>query len=228
MLIWMRWQPHSTAAKKRDHKLLHALLEVVNQRMSFTEEVAQLKQPLQWLIELEHLLDPEQMIDQAPLTSQLVAEKVDQYLKDLLARTQAEASPEAQAVAAHIEKTLRNHWWGLFQCYDVEGLPRTNNDLERFLRRIKMGQRKITGRKNVQDAIIRYGAYLALVDYQERPEELLNRLMWVPQADFLQERRALQVTLEQEQKRHRFCYHQAKFFEELEARWEEIVNQTKS
>lgn len=195
--------------------------------MSFPEEVAQLKQPLQWLTELEHLLDPDQTIDQVPLTSQAVAEKVDRYLKDLLARTKAEASPEAQAVAAHIEKTMRN-WWGLFQCYDVEGLPRTNNDLERFLRRIKMSQGKITGRKNVQDAIIRYGAYLAFVDYQERQEDLLNRLILVAQSDFLQERRALQVTLEHEQKRHRFCYHRAKFFEELEAQWEEIVNQTTS
>jgi hypothetical protein len=160
------------------------------------------------------------MPEQPPPTSQSVAEQVDRYLKDLLAQITAEANEEAQTVAAHIEKTFRHHWWGLFQCYEVAGLPRTNNDLERYLRRIKMGQRRITGRKNVQDAIIRYGSYLAFVDYQEGLEELLCRLKKVSQDDFLRERRSLDISLLREQKRHQFRYHRDQFLMELESRWE--------
>ena len=32
----------------------------------------------------------------------------------------------------HFRKVTRSSWAGLFRCYDVEGLPRTNNDLEQF------------------------------------------------------------------------------------------------
>jgi len=74
---------------------------------------------------------------------------------------------EDQRVAAHINKTFRERWWGLFKCYDVEGLPRTNNELERYMRRIKSGHRRILGRKNVHAFILRYGRYAACVDYQE-------------------------------------------------------------
>ena len=31
---------------------------------------------------------------------------------------------------AHFRKVTRSYWPGLFRCYDIEGLPRTNNDLE--------------------------------------------------------------------------------------------------
>jgi hypothetical protein len=198
---------------------------VVDRRLAYSSQITQLRQQLQWLIDLERLLDPLKMPEQPPPTSQSVAEKVDRYLKDLLVQTTAGANEEAQTVAAHIEKTLRNHWWGLFQCYDVGGLPRTNNDLERYLRRIKMGQRRITGRKNVQDAIVRYGSHLAFVDYQEGLEGLLDRLKKVSQDDFLRERRSLDITLLREQKRHRFRYHREQLLKGLETRWETAINQ---
>ena len=31
---------------------------------------------------------------------------------------------------AHFHKVTASYWPGLFCCYDVPGLPRTNNDLE--------------------------------------------------------------------------------------------------
>jgi hypothetical protein len=70
---------------------------------------------------------------------------------------------EDQRVAEHINQTFRSFWWGLFICYDVEGLPRTNNELERFNRQIKMGHRRVSGRKNVHDFNTRYGVYASLV-----------------------------------------------------------------
>lgn len=109
------------------------------------------------MIDLEHLLDP----DRSPAkTSAGVAQAVEAYLVDLT--THRAADPEDQSVADHINRIFRSFWWGLFASYDVAGLPRTNNELERFIRHIKMGQRRVSGRKNVQDFIIRYGAYAAL------------------------------------------------------------------
>jgi hypothetical protein len=181
--------------------------------------VAQLRQQRQWLIDLEHLLDPPAKPGQPPPTSQSVTQAVDHYLTKLLARVAAVGDEEDQQVATHINKTFRERWWGLFKCYEVEGLPRTNNELERYMRRIKSGHRRVLGRKNVHDFIIRYGRHAACVDYQESVDELLARLQQVSQDDFLRERRALEVALLREQKRHRFRHHQADYLRELENRW---------
>ncbi len=137
----------------------------------------------------------------------------------MLTHVAAGADEEDQRVAAHINDTFRNRWWGLFTAYDVEDLPRTNNDLERYMRRIKTGQRRVSGRKNGHDFLIRYGCYATCVDYREGVDDLLARLRQVSHDDFLRERKALDTALLREQKRHRFRHHQADYFRELEERW---------
>jgi hypothetical protein len=205
--------------------LLRRLIKIADCRQPFASQVAQLRRQRQWLIDLEHLLDPPEQSDQPPPTSQSVAQAVDRYLTKLLA--QVEMDEADQGVAADIDKTCRERWWGLFTCYDVDGLPRTNNELERYMRRIKSGQRRIVGRKNVHDFIIRYGRYAACVDYQESVDELLLRLQRVSQDDFLHERRALDLALLREQKRYRFRHHQDDYFHELEERWAIAVEKAK-
>jgi hypothetical protein len=47
----------------------------------------------------------------------------------------------------HFRKVTRRSWAGLFRCYDVEGLPRTNNDLEPFFGSYRYHERRCRGRK---------------------------------------------------------------------------------
>jgi hypothetical protein len=64
------------------------------------------------------------------------------------------------AIARHVEqvgslgpairqfrKVTRSYWPGLFRCYDVAGLPRTNNDLEQFFGSYRYHERRASGRK---------------------------------------------------------------------------------
>jgi hypothetical protein len=44
-------------------------------------------------------------------------------------------------------KVTRSYWSGLFHCYEVEGLPRTNNDLEHLFGKWRHPNRRCTGRK---------------------------------------------------------------------------------
>jgi hypothetical protein len=206
-------------SKKGTHPILQRLITLLDRRLTFTDQVARLRRQRQWLIDLEHLLNPDAQSDQPPSSSKQVAREVNHYLVELLAQVIGKADHVDQKVAIHIEQTFRNLWWGLFVHYDVEGLPRTNNGLERFLRQIKMGQRRISGHKNVHDAIIRYGAYLALVDDDEGLSELLTRLKQTSHADFLRERKALDTTLLREQKQSRFRHHPVIYLNELEERW---------
>jgi hypothetical protein len=197
------------------------LIVLTRRRQPFTGRVERYRRQRQWLIDLEHLLDP----DRAPgKTSTEVRQDVATYLVDLT--THQATDPQDQEVAEHINRIFRSFWWGLFASYDVAGLPRTNNELERFIRQLKMSQRRVSGRKNVQDFIIRYGAYAALVDEAESFDELLLRLEQVDQAEFLKERQQLNLTLLQEVKVHRFRFHRADFLADLEARWEVALAQS--
>jgi hypothetical protein len=47
----------------------------------------------------------------------------------------------------HFRKVTRSYWPGLFRCYDVDGRPRTNNDLEQFFGSYRYHERRCSGRK---------------------------------------------------------------------------------
>jgi hypothetical protein len=197
------------------------LIVLTGRRQPFADQVERYRRQRQWLIDLEYLLDP----DRDPgKTSAEVRQAVTTYLVDLT--THQATDPEDQTVVDHINRIFRSFWWGLFASYDVTGLPRTNNELERYIRQIKMSQRRVSGRKNVQDFIIRYGAYAALIDEAESLDELLLRLEQVDHAEFLKERQQLNLTLLQEVKVHRFRFHRADFLADLEARWEAALAQS--
>jgi hypothetical protein len=51
------------------------------------------------------------------------------------------------AALDHFGKVTRSYWSRLFRCYDVEGLPRTNNDLEQFFGSYRYHERRASGRK---------------------------------------------------------------------------------
>lgn len=208
-------------SKKGGHPFLVRLLKVANLRLPFQIQAERLRRQRQWLIDLDHLMELEQ---QPKPTRKSVSEAVDLYLKNLLDQVQQSGTVEDLEAANQVNQIIRNLWWGLFTCYEVEGLPRTDNDLEQFIRRVKMGQRRISGRKNVHDFILRYGSFAAFVDYAEGEEELLNRLTQVSQADFLKERNALNMIVVKEQKIHRFRFHRQAFLRSLETRWENTLS----
>jgi hypothetical protein len=47
----------------------------------------------------------------------------------------------------HFRRVTRSYWPGLFRCYDVAGLPRTNNELEQFFGSYRYHERRASGRK---------------------------------------------------------------------------------
>jgi hypothetical protein len=63
-----------------------------------------------------------------------------------IARHRRAAGRLAEAFA-HFLKVTRSYWPGLFRCYEVEDLPRTNNDLEQFFGSYRYHERRASGRK---------------------------------------------------------------------------------
>ena len=59
-----------------------------------------------------------------------------------------------------MNKVSESYWAGLFHCYDVEGLPRTNNDLENHFRDTQHRLLRTTGQKGgTRRALHRLGAW---------------------------------------------------------------------
>ena len=58
----------------------------------------------------------------------------------------------------HFGKVTRSYWPGLFACYDVPALPRTNNGLEQAFGSHRYHERRATGRKGASPALVLRGA----------------------------------------------------------------------
>jgi len=59
----------------------------------------------------------------------------------------AHRDPVHGAALWHFLKITRSYWPGLFRCYEIDGLPRTNNDLEHVFGVHRYQDRRVTGRK---------------------------------------------------------------------------------
>lgn len=87
---------------------------------------------------------------------------VQQAYQDLLRQMrvlqdQTPLGPLADALR-HFQKVTASYWPGLFCCYDVPGLPRTNNDLEQYFGSARHLERRATGRKGASPSLVVRGA----------------------------------------------------------------------
>ena len=60
--------------------------------------------------------------------------------------------------ATHFYKVTMNYWSGLFHCYDMPDVPRTNNDLEQYFGAARHHERRATGHKRATSALVVRGS----------------------------------------------------------------------
>ena len=91
----------------------------------------------------------------------LAAARVERRFAGLigaLARHRAKAGALAGAVDRLLLKVTRSYRPGLFACYRVPELPRTNNDLERLFGSQRHHERRATGRRSASPAMVLRGS----------------------------------------------------------------------
>jgi hypothetical protein len=95
---------------------------------------------------------------------ELTGHEVRQRLDDLLAEMRdGQASVGTlQPAVAHFLKVSASYGPGLFHCYDVEGLPRTNNGQEQFFGSVRYHHRRASGRIRASAATVVRGSVRAL------------------------------------------------------------------
>jgi hypothetical protein len=126
----------------------------------------------------------------------------------------------------HLVAVLRRLGPGLYRCYDVPGLPRTDNALEQFYRRLKSGQRRSTGRTRTAAGVVGLGggAVYATAASAVPEAEVLRRLAAVPAAHWQQDRLTLRVHHARQAQRRRFRLAPVAYLADLEARWAVIAH----
>jgi hypothetical protein len=103
-----------------------------------------------WVWRVAHVLG-----DQGPGQAAAVRRQVAGVL-GAMRRHRAAAGALAGA-ADHFLKVTRSYWAGLFHCYSVDGLPRTNNDLEQFFGSHRYHERRAGGRKAASPGLVLRG-----------------------------------------------------------------------
>lgn len=126
---------------------------------------------------------------------------------------------------AHIVIVLRRLGDGLYHCYDVPGLPRTDNALEQFYRRLKTGHRRITGHKRADAYVMRMGGFAVYATAAgDRTEaEIGRQVAAVSAADWQCQRALLRQTQARQTKMRRFRLHRAAYLADLETRWAQLA-----
>ncbi len=73
-------------------------------------------------------------------------------------RRQTKKAGELKTAITHFLKVTNSYWPGLFHCYDVPDLPRTNNDLEQLFGSTRHHERRCTGRKAASPSLVLRGS----------------------------------------------------------------------
>jgi hypothetical protein len=146
-----------------------------------------------------------------------------------VARRARRLPPPYAHCLAHFVGVLTRMQPHLFVWTTTAGMPRTNNDLERFIRAMKTRYRRMSGRKNWQAYLLRYGQRIAfyeatcLAGDAAALECHLRRVAFArwPQA------RQRQRPLDQRLRTHfRFTHRRADHLRALEERWAHALDGT--
>jgi hypothetical protein len=93
-------------------------------------------------------------------SGEAVRERYEQLLATIREQ-QASLEPLGEAIDTFLKKT-GSYWPGLFHCYDVPDLPRTNNELEHCFGSVRYGERRASGRRGAIAALVVRGPVRAL------------------------------------------------------------------
>ena len=203
---------------------LARLQAIVAERAAWTDQLAQVKRLHGWLLEVEHLLD-ESLVPEGEVVSNVtVGSRLDSWRERMAAQLTdgplSELERECLTEFLHVLSNLRPH---LVQCYDREDFPRTNNDMERSIRGLKTQYRRVSGRKNWNAYLLRYGRCVAYAAWWEQDtahrQHLEQRAARLDRAGFRELRRETTVAQSEQLTRFRFRHKRQSLLASLEERW---------
>ena len=122
-----------------------------------------------------------------------------------------------QPAVAHFLKVSASYWPGLFHCYDIPGLPRTNNVLEHFFGSVRYHHRRASGRIRASAGTVVRGSVRALASTATRLHHFAEYELRHPNLDRWRAlRRSLDLRQEARRQQGRFRKDPAAYLASLE------------
>ena len=149
----------------------------------------------------------------------LTGSEVRHRMDDLLAEMRDEQATVGtlQPAVAHFLKVSASYWPGLFHCYDIPGLPRTNNILEQFFGSVRYHHRRASGRIRASAGTVVRGAVRALASAASRLHPVGEYELRHPNLDRWRElRQSLELRQEARRQQGRFRKDPAAYLAALE------------
>jgi hypothetical protein len=207
-------------------KRLTRLKTIVSLHEEKQDTLSQVRAMREWIMEAEHILGGSWATEPEEISNAEVGRRLDEWLHRLARFVEREERTEDERFRlGHLLKVMTHLRPGLVQCYDVKGFPRTNNDMERTIRAIKMHSRRISGRKNWNSYLLRYGRCVVYHEWWHQQPDGETRLhLHLPSVDPVRWRHVRQETRTRHQEqlnRSRFRHHPLAYLASLEARWEQ-------
>ncbi len=194
------------------------LTHIATRHHTYGAEYATLKQQHAWLLGLTRVIDPEKYPGVAPHDAVAQAKENMCSLVATVAQA-AVTQPEHELFAESLRKYTRGFGDTLFTCFLHPEIPRTNNDLERFLRHAKSAHRRTTGRASWDSYIMRYGE-LAVYAVDLPSDVLIKWFSQVPTDRYRQERKRWIASQEPRRQRRRYRKAPEAFLNRLEQLWQ--------
>jgi mutator family transposase len=170
-------------AKHYEPRLAHLYQGLQAALAPFAETYQTLHQGAAWLHDIAYILEP---VATYPCNAAEVARQLRAYL-DTVQRP-PQIPPTFEAFGRHLDAVSRSYWSGLFHCYEVPGLPRTNNELESHFRETRRRLLRTTGQQGqTQRTLQRQGAW-ELLSHPPTEAKLQEALSQTAPQDLAQER----------------------------------------
>jgi hypothetical protein len=148
---------------------LARLSAIVAERVAWEKQLGQVKRMRQWVLDAEHILSGRWVQAGDVVSNATVGERLDAWRQELAKQgSDGTLSELAQACLTEFLQVLTNLRPHLVLCYDQQGFPRTNNELERSIRGLKTQYRRVSGRKNWNSYLLRYGRSVAYTAWWEQ------------------------------------------------------------
>ena len=147
--------------------------------------------------------------------------EIRRRMEELLAEIRGDQATVGalQPAVAHFLKVSASYWPGLFHCYDVAGLPRTNNDLEQYFGSARYHQRRASGRIHATAATVVRGSVRVLASTATRLTLFREYDLWHPNLErWTSLRRSLELRQEARRQQGRFRKDPAAYLATLESR----------
>jgi hypothetical protein len=154
---------------------------------TYAASFAEIQQALDWVADIATILDsPLPTVAKPGVGGAAVALHLAHHLGRLADLTAL--PPWLTQFRDDLLALSERYWAGLFHCYDIVGVPTTNNAHESLFGQTKRQLRRQLGVSELREALLRRGAWLVFQNDAASPQQLQARLAQVSWSTYAEER----------------------------------------